>query len=79
MPITARLSDFDDATRAAARRLLEAGSTLSINQVEGLGFRMLLKRARELAEFHSKDGRALHHIEDLAQLLALWKPDVYSE
>jgi hypothetical protein len=36
--------------------------------VEGVGFRMLLERARELAEFHSKNGQALRHVEDLAHL-----------
>ena len=39
---------------------------------------MLLKHAHELADFHSKR-RATRSvsIEDLAQLLALWKPGVY--
>ena len=69
----------DEATQAAAWRLLEVGDTLGISQVKSVGFRMLLKRARELADFHSKDGLALRSIEDLAQLLALWKPGVYSK
>jgi hypothetical protein len=43
----------DRATGAAAWRLLEAGDTLSISQVEGVGLRMLLRRARELAELQS--------------------------
>jgi len=38
----------DPATTAAAWRLLEAGDTLSISQVKGVGVRMLLKRAHEL-------------------------------
>ncbi len=70
-------ADFDAATQAAAWRLLEAGDTVGISQVESLGVRMLLKHAHELADFHSSDGHALRSIEDLAQLLALWKPGVY--
>ncbi len=68
---------MDDATQAAAWRLLEAGDTLGISQVESLGIRMLLKHAHQLADFHSSDGRGLRSVEDLAQLLALWKPGVY--
>jgi DNA polymerase III alpha subunit len=69
----------DPATTAAAWRLLEAGDTLSISQVEGVAVRMLLRRAHELAELQSQGGRALESIEDLAQLLALWKPGAYNE
>jgi DNA polymerase-3 subunit alpha len=71
--------EMDEATRVAAWRLLEAGDTLGISQVESMRLRKLLKRAHELADFHSSDGRALHSIEDLAQLLALWKPGVYRQ
>ncbi len=66
-------------TQAAAWRLLEAGDTLGISRVESTGFRMLLKRAKDLAELQSQHGHALRSIEDLAQLLALWKPGVYSK
>jgi hypothetical protein len=69
----------DDATQAAAWRLLEAGDTLGISQVESTGFRMLLKRAKDLAELQLQHGQALRSVEDLAQLLALWKPGVYSK
>jgi hypothetical protein len=69
----------DPPTAAAAWRLLEAGDALSISQVEGVGVRMLLKRAHELAELQSPTGRALESIEDLAQLLALWKPGAYNK
>jgi len=58
--------------------LLDAGDTLGISQVEGVGFRMLLRRAHELADMQSPHGQALRSIEDLGQLLALWKPGVYS-
>src|SRR6266704_933462 len=64
---------------AAAWRLLEAGDTLSISQVEGVAVRMLLRRAHELAELQSQGGRALDRVEDLAQLLALWKPGAYNK
>src|SRR5204862_2535718 len=43
------------------------------------GIRMLLKRAKDLAEMQSQHGQALRSVEDLAQLLALWKPGVYSK
>jgi Bacterial DNA polymerase III alpha subunit finger domain len=69
----------DEATQAAAWRLLEAGDTLGISQVESVGFRMLLKRAHELAKVQSQRGHALTCVEDLAQLLALWKLGVYSK
>src|ERR1700676_4659068 len=69
----------DAATTAAAWRLLEAGDTLSISQVESVGMRMLLRRARELAELQSQGGRAFETIEDLAQLLSLWKPGAYNK
>ncbi|MBV9323914.1 MAG: DNA polymerase III subunit alpha [Chloroflexi bacterium] len=72
-------SEPDPATIAAAWRLLEAGDTLCISQVESVGFRMLLKRAHELASSRSQEGQALRSLEDLAQLLALWKPGVYGQ
>jgi hypothetical protein len=40
---------------------------------------MLMKRARELAELQSQHGQALRSVEDLAQLLAMWKPGVYTK
>jgi hypothetical protein len=67
--------DQDADTVAAAWRLLEAGDTLCISQVESVGFRMLLRRAHDLVDLQSHEReRALESIEDLAQLLALWKP-----
>jgi DNA polymerase-3 subunit alpha len=69
----------DPSTVAAAWRLLEAGDTLCISQAETVGFRMLLKRAHELVDMQSQRERALESIEDLAQLLALWKPGAYSK
>lgn len=72
-------SDPDAATEAAAWRLLEAGDTLCLSQVESVGFRMLLRRAHEVAAAQPRQNQALSSIEDLAQLLALWKPGVYSK
>jgi DNA polymerase-3 subunit alpha len=69
----------DPDTRAAAWRLLEAGDTLCIPQVETLGMRLLLRRARELHQAHAASGHALDNLEDLAQLLALWRPGAYSQ
>jgi DNA polymerase III alpha subunit len=40
---------------------------------------MMLRRAHDLAELQSQHGQALRSVEDLAQLLALWKPGVYSK
>ena len=82
MPTSASTSsdaEQDPATVAAAWRLLQAGDTLCISQVEGVGFRMLLKRAHELALLQAQQGQAFGSVEDLAQLLALWKPGVYSK
>jgi DNA polymerase III alpha subunit len=69
----------DPATVTAAWRLLEAGDTLCISQAETVGFRMLLKRAHELVDMQSQRELALESIEDLAQLLALWKPGAYGK
>jgi hypothetical protein len=71
-------AESDESTQAAAWRLLEAGDSLGISQVEGVAVRMLLRRAHELAELQAQGGRALESLEDLAQLLALWKPGAYN-
>jgi hypothetical protein len=59
-------TDPDPATGAAAWRLLEAGNTPCISQVESVGFRMLLK-THEPLDMQSNRERALESIEDLAQ------------
>jgi DNA polymerase III subunit alpha len=69
----------DPDTVAATWRLLEAGDTLCVAQVETIGMRMLLKRARTLAREQSSSAQALNSIEDLAQLLALWRPGAYAK
>ena len=66
-------------TRCKTRVEHHPVDTLGISQVESTGFRMLLRRATELAELRSQHGQALRSVEDLAQLLALWKPGVYSK
>jgi hypothetical protein len=68
----------DEPTQAAAWRLLEASDTMGISHGESVGFRMLLKRAHELAGLQSPHGQALRNVEDLAQLLALRKSGIYS-
>src|ERR1700730_16507804 len=72
-------STRDEATAAAAWRLLEAGDTLTIGQVETLGLRLLLRRARELHGLQAPGGHALESIEQLAQLLALWRPGAHAK
>jgi DNA polymerase-3 subunit alpha len=67
----------DAATAAAAWRLLEAGDTLCLSQVETLGMRLLLRRARDAYGEGPHAGSALQKLEDLAQLLALWRPGAY--
>jgi Bacterial DNA polymerase III alpha subunit finger domain len=68
----------DSETAGAAWRLLEAGDTLCIPQVESLGMRQLFRRARELRDQHG-DGSVLERLEDLAQLLALWRPGAWGK
>jgi DNA polymerase III alpha subunit len=50
--ILAEQGGVDAETAAAAWRLLEAGDTLCIAQVESLGMRQLFRRARELRDQH---------------------------
>jgi hypothetical protein len=75
----AEAGEPDAQTAAAAWRLLEAGDSLCVAQVETVALRMLLKRAHELAQLRSSSGQALTSVEDLAQLLALWRPGAYKE
>ena len=70
--IAAARGGLEPATAAAAWRLLEAGDTLCIGQVESLGIRLLLRRARELRNQHETGHNVLERLEDLAQLLAHW-------
>jgi hypothetical protein len=56
-----------------AWRLLAAGDTRCISQVESPGYQALLRRARE-ASRDAGGGSVLASLEDLAQLLALWRP-----
>jgi hypothetical protein len=57
-----------------AWRLLEAGDTRCLSQVESPGFQTLLRRAREASRDAGGGVPALASLEDLAQLLALWRP-----
>ena len=56
-----------------AWRLVEAGDTRCLSQVESPGFQALLRRVREAARDVGITA-ALASLEDLAQLLALWRP-----
>ena len=77
--VLAEHGGVDAETAAAAWRLLEAGDTLCIAQVESLGMRQLFRRARELRDQHGVDGGVLARLEDLAQLLALWRPGAWGK
>jgi DNA polymerase-3 subunit alpha len=59
-----------------AWQLLAAGDTRCISQVETPGVQALLRRVREAAEGTAQP--ALASLEDLAQLLALWRPGAYA-
>jgi DNA polymerase-3 subunit alpha len=56
-------------------RMLAAGDTRCISQVETPGMQRLLRRVREAAE--SSPHPPLASLEDLAQLLALWRPGAF--
>jgi len=77
--ILAQHGGVEPDTAAAAWRLLEAGDTLCIAQVESLGMRQLFRRARELRDQHGVEGSVLERLEDLAQLLALWRPGAWGK
>ena len=77
--ILADQGGLDADTAAAAWRLLEAGDTLCIGQVESIGIRQLLRRAREARDEHGSSLAVLKDVEDLAQLLALWRPGAWGK
>jgi len=77
--IVAGQGGLDPETAAAAWRLLEAGDTLCIGQVESHGIRRLLLRAGEVRDEHGSSLAVLKSIEDLAQLLALWRPGAWGK
>ena len=68
--------DFNDELKQGAWQLLAAGDTRCISQVETPGMQALLRRVREAAEGSPRP--ALASLEDLAQLLALWRPGAYA-
>jgi DNA polymerase-3 subunit alpha len=65
---------------AAARawHLIAGGETLCVAHLETIGVRMLLRRAREAHAAYGAPGAVLGSVEDLAQLLALWRPGAYA-
>jgi DNA polymerase-3 subunit alpha len=58
-----------------AWRVLAAGDTRCISQVETPGMQALLRRFRDAA--NASPAAALASLEDLAQLLALWRPGAF--
>ncbi len=70
-------AESDDEIKQGAWRLLAAGDTRCISQVETPGMQAVLRRVREAAEGSSRP--ALGSLEDLAQLLALWRPGAYGK
>ena len=73
MPTVTRSAGVTDETLQAAWRMIEAADTRCINQVESPGFQGLLRRMRE-ASRSEPAGPAISSVEQLAQLLALWRP-----
>jgi DNA polymerase III alpha subunit len=68
---------FSEELKQGAWKLLAAGDTRCISQVETPGMQALLRRLRDAAE--SSPRPALTSLEDLAQLLALWRPGAYGK
>jgi DNA polymerase-3 subunit alpha len=68
---------FSDELKQGAWKLLAAGDTRCISHVETPGMQALLRRVRDAAESSSRP--ALTSLEDLAQLLALWRPGAYGK
>jgi DNA polymerase-3 subunit alpha len=58
---------------------VESGDTLCIGQVESLGMRQVMRRARELRDQHGSSVAVLSRVEDLAQFLALWRPGAWGK
>ena len=58
----------------AAWRMIEAADTRCIGQVESPGFQALLRRVRDASRDGPAAGPAISSLEQLAQLLALWRP-----
>jgi DNA polymerase III alpha subunit len=52
---------------------------LCIGQVESGGIRQLLRGAREVRDQHDTSMAVLSGVEDLAQLLALWRPGAWGK
>jgi len=61
--------------------MIEAADTRCLSQVESPGFQALLRRVREASREAQVPlpGPAINSLEDLAQLLALWRPGAFSK
>ncbi|MBV9595423.1 MAG: hypothetical protein JOZ87_01080 [Chloroflexi bacterium] len=66
-----------DEIKQGAWQLLAAGDTRCISQVETPGMQAVLRRVREAADGSARP--PLASLEDLAQLLALWRPGAYAK
>ena len=66
-----------DEIKQGAWQLLAAGDTRCISQVETPGMQAVLRRVREAAKGSARP--PLASLEDLAQLLALWRPGAYGK
>ena len=74
MPSSNSSASMTDGTLQAAWRMIEAADTRCISQVESPGFQALLRRVREASRDGPSAGPAVSSVEQLAQLLALWRP-----
>ena len=75
---SARLSErLSDELKQGAWQLLAAGDTRCISQVETPGMQALLRRVRDASEGSPRP--ALASLEDMAQLLALWRPGAFGK
>jgi DNA polymerase III alpha subunit len=61
--------------------MIEAADTRCLTQVESPGFQALLRRVREASREAQTPvaGPSIDSLEDLAQLLALWRPGAFSK
>jgi hypothetical protein len=74
MPTTNGSATATDETVQAAWRMIEAADTRCLGQVESRGFQALLRRVRDASRDGPAAGPAIGSVEQLAQLLALWRP-----
>ena len=74
MPTTGSFAKPAEETLQAAWRMIEAADTRCISQVESPGFQALLRRVRDASRDGPAAQPAIGSVEELAQLLAVWRP-----